>query len=830
MAAKRCLICTSSFSGRRDAKTCSARCRKRLQIVRAEFISSSGVGSGVSASIEKEVHHKPRALEESSHKREGPKGSPWQKGLRAFIGFAIGLGFLLHGFFATSPATAATSSYLNFQSRLLTNTGSVVADGNYNIEFKITNDPSSSDGGTGACSGSCLWRETRQNSNSQGVRVVNGYLSVNLGSVNSFPSTINWDQQLYLTMNIGGTSTGASPTYDNEMSPRISLTALPYAFRAGAVAKTDGSGNVGTLSFSTVANNPNLTLPDVASGTVLVSTTGVQLQGTSPGTQQTGHFNISGTGIVGTSLLTPSITTTTAAALGIANSTATAVNIGNTSSNITTTVTGLAVFKPSTGNDSTTAFQVQNAIGSNALSVDTTPINTILSNTSFENTDVSAWVYLGTPGSVARDTTQQYFGNASLKVITTANTSNGVKYVTGASGLAISTTYTISWYDKLDSGSAALADIRAVYARNGSAEVACTGINSQTVISTAWTRHTCQIVTDGTTPASTAYIAIEQTAGAIHTFYIDGVQIEAASSATQYKETGINLQGLVTSNTGFSGLLTVQPASSLVAGQTNITQNFTNASSTGGTVNGYSQTITVNNTSSASTTNGMSISLADNTALANTNRGINIALSGSNPNQLQIGADIAVSTGTGLRVATSGSSGLVACGTTSFAGLAICADGGANSPAIYGTTTSDGSQITSVPGTGITGNNASAGSAGQFYKGVVGRSIQNAAAAYTSIGVYGKADGGAGATTYGGYFQLGANGATAGAALYASNSTAAANILQLQDDTTDVLTVADGGAATFKNSSNSATAFQIQNAGGNELLTVDTSAKQRSTR
>jgi hypothetical protein len=305
-----------------------------------------------------------------------------------FVGVFSILGIVIGQ--STKTATAATSSYLNFQSRLLTSTGSVVADGNYNIEFKITNDISSSDGGTGACSGSCLWRETRQNSNSQGVRVVNGYLSVNLGSVTSFPA-INWDQQLYLTMNIAGTGTGASPTYDGEMSPRITLTALPYAFRAGTLAKTDGSGNVGTLSFNTTANTPVITLPD-ATGTVclqsssscgfLTSTTGVQLQGSSPGSPQTGHFNISGTGIAGTSLLTPLIDQSTAAALGIANSTATAVNIGNTSSNILTTITGRTIIKPSSGNDSTTAFQVQNSAGNNYLLVNSTGASISVGDTS----------------------------------------------------------------------------------------------------------------------------------------------------------------------------------------------------------------------------------------------------------------------------------------------------------------------------------------------------------------------------------------------------------------------------------------------------------------
>jgi hypothetical protein len=355
MAAKKCLICNSPFTGRRDAKTCSARCRKRLQKVRWSFY---GGPIFQEREFAKSMPRQNTVVYKKTPEEERVRG--WRKGMLPLFGLLVGLGFLLNIILAT-PATAATSSsYLNFQSRLLTNTGSVVPDGNYNIEFKIDNDISSSDGGTGACSGSCLWRETRQNSNSQGVRVVNGYMSVNLGSVTSFPA-INWDQQLYLTMNIGGTGTGGSPSYDGAMSPRITLTALPYAFIAGQLAQTSGA-NRGTLSFAGVTNNPNLLLPDVASGTVLVSTTGVQLQGSTPGTQQTGNFNISGTGIAATALQTPMIDTATGIALGIGTNNATAINLNKdttVAAGKTLTVTSGAVLL--TGSTSGDALTVSNS-------------------------------------------------------------------------------------------------------------------------------------------------------------------------------------------------------------------------------------------------------------------------------------------------------------------------------------------------------------------------------------------------------------------------------------------------------------------------------------
>jgi hypothetical protein len=83
----------------------------------------------------------------------------------------------------------------------------------------------------------------------------------------------------------------------------------------------------------------------------------------------------------------------------------------------------------------------------------------------------------------------------------------------------------------------------------------------------------------------------------------------------------------------------IQPSASLTAGQTNIAQTITNASSSGGTVNGYSQTITVSNTGSGSTTNGLNIGLADNASgsPSNIDRGINITITGSNSARAEIG-------------------------------------------------------------------------------------------------------------------------------------------------------------------------------------------------
>jgi hypothetical protein len=116
---------------------------------------------------------------------------------------------------------AATASHLNFQGRLQGNTGALVSDGTYSIEFKLYE---SSGGGVS------IWDET------QNVTVKNGYFSVGLGSSSAFPGTIDWSQEKWLTLNVNG---------DGEMTPRIKLTAVPYAFRAGqADSLTITGGNV----------------------------------------------------------------------------------------------------------------------------------------------------------------------------------------------------------------------------------------------------------------------------------------------------------------------------------------------------------------------------------------------------------------------------------------------------------------------------------------------------------------------------------------------------------------------------------------------------------
>ena len=264
----------------------------------------------------------------------------------------VGVLLLLTTGFGQNPVEAASNTTINFQARLMNATGNTVADGNYNVEFKIYNAASSSGSSQGSCSGdsACLWAETRTTTNK--VRVENGYLTANLGSVTTFASTINWDQELWLTMNVGGT--GAA-TWDGEMTPRLKLTAVPYAFRAAQLARLAGS-NTAVLEFaSSFGQGTTITLPDpgattatvcyqnaASCGFALSSGAGNYIQNQNASAQTTANFWISGTGRADTALQSPIIRATT---------------------------------------DGTTAIQVRNAAGSSTvLSVDTTNSRVAIGN------------------------------------------------------------------------------------------------------------------------------------------------------------------------------------------------------------------------------------------------------------------------------------------------------------------------------------------------------------------------------------------------------------------------------------------------------------------
>ena len=164
----------------------------------------------------------------------------WQKKhFSLLLPFFILLTSVIAIFTSYAPANAATSDTLNFQGRLLSNSGALVSDGSYNMEFNLY---------TVDVGGASEWTETRLVSGAQGVTVQNGYFSVYLGDVTVFPGSINWDQEHWLGMTVRGTDScafGSCIPTDAEMTPRMKLTAVPYAFTAGAVLDSSGTAFTG---------------------------------------------------------------------------------------------------------------------------------------------------------------------------------------------------------------------------------------------------------------------------------------------------------------------------------------------------------------------------------------------------------------------------------------------------------------------------------------------------------------------------------------------------------------------------------------------------------
>ncbi|HXY18093.1 MAG TPA: carbohydrate binding domain-containing protein, partial [Candidatus Nitrosopolaris sp.] len=456
------------------------------------------------------------------------------------------------------PKTQAitASTYLNFQARLYTAAGAIVPDGNYNLEFKIYNADSTT-GSQGSCSGACLWMATLTGGNV--VKVVNGYFSVSLGAVNTVGSfsTINWDQQLYLTMRVGGTGT---PSWDPEMQNSghsIVLTAVPLAFRANQLAVAGTNEQVLQFASSTFGQTTTISLPDPGATTanICYSTTGgavngtcapasggsgyVQLQGSTPGTAQTGNFNISGggagTGIATTFYATNFDVATSNTAMNIGTTNAALITLGNTTNSSFT-------FK---AKSSSTAYQFQNSSGSALLNIDTSNINNtnLVSNSSFEAA-LANWNALN-GGAASQSATAPYEGADVLKIVDGTGAGGGGATYTGAAPplLANGSIYTLSAYVRTDFVGA-FTTFEMGHADNGTAPTLVPCLTAQT-LTTGWARFSCSWTSGAIT--GNPFIYFKQTDTAVsRNIYVDDVLLQTdANSQPLYRNAGVSLAGTI---------------------------------------------------------------------------------------------------------------------------------------------------------------------------------------------------------------------------------------------------------------------------------------------
>jgi hypothetical protein len=236
-------------------------------------------------------------------------------------------------------AAPGVNQTIGFQGRLLDANGDIVKDGYYNMQFKIYQDGSGTTAGNP--DGTLKWTETYiNNGNTNGaVEVKNGFLSVNLGSLTPFGTSVDWGQDtLWLSMNVAGASTSCtafgsgSCAADGEMLPMKRMTATPYSLNSAQLGGVDASGYIRS---STTTQNGDINISGVAKATTL--------QGN-------------------TSVLTPMLDSVTNGTLNIGTVNAETINIGrandaNTTINIGTGEGSKTLILGTTANASFTALQ-----------------------------------------------------------------------------------------------------------------------------------------------------------------------------------------------------------------------------------------------------------------------------------------------------------------------------------------------------------------------------------------------------------------------------------------------------------------------------------------
>ena len=182
--------------------------------------------------------------------------------------FTLPIFMVLVVFFAFSKPAHALQSVpykINFQGRLTDSTGTPMADGTYNIIFRIYDSTNTS-----------VWSESYLVSASQGVTVTGGLFTVQLGSINALsPSLFNSaaanqsGMSLEVELPTPATATTSSPSWtEGAMTPRNPISTSAYAFNSDTL---DGLDSSAFAQFSTANSWTN---SNTFSGAVTVAQTG----------------------------------------------------------------------------------------------------------------------------------------------------------------------------------------------------------------------------------------------------------------------------------------------------------------------------------------------------------------------------------------------------------------------------------------------------------------------------------------------------------------------------------------------------------------------------
>jgi hypothetical protein len=252
-------------------------------------------------------------------------------------------------FGTAAPADATINRQISFQGKLTNTDGTNVTDGNFSIRFRIYTSPAA-DGAAACSANSCMWEETQAT-----VAVSGGIFQVALGSGTALPGSVDFNNSgLYLGVKVGS---------DAEMTPRIQLTAAPYAFNSDTLDGLDSSAfvqlaagnlNIGSGTITSGAVN-GLSLAQAADGfTVAGGTTSRTLTvqganitiGSTIQPTSAGALNVRSNGA---NALNLDAGGAAAINIGTTVTSVTAINIGNATSNPNISFTGSGTFGTTTG-------------------------------------------------------------------------------------------------------------------------------------------------------------------------------------------------------------------------------------------------------------------------------------------------------------------------------------------------------------------------------------------------------------------------------------------------------------------------------------------------
>lgn len=205
----------------------------------------------------------------------------------------------------TPTYAAQTVPYkINFQGRLTDSTGTPLADGNYNMTFRIY---------SAASGGTALWTEVRSSS-TQMVALSGGLFSVQLGDVTALSPSMFTSYPLYVEVEMPTpatdtcTTAGCASYTEGAMTPRQAIASSPYAMNADTLDGNDlssfslvGQSNTYTANnlFKTSTNSSAAFAVQESNGTSLLAVDtngGTVTAGTGAGASTVGYTGV-GSGV-----------------------------------------------------------------------------------------------------------------------------------------------------------------------------------------------------------------------------------------------------------------------------------------------------------------------------------------------------------------------------------------------------------------------------------------------------------------------------------------------------------------------------------------------------